>query len=94
MITKSAAGTLSGTGTYKRTIDGEFPNDFFAVKKDDGKVYKSGVTMSTSTGATEIKVNLTTAGLHKFPQISEQKGISTNNNFFFVLVDILISQIT
>lgn len=73
VITKTGL-EISGTGTYRRTVDAEFPNDFYGVKKSNGLVYQTGVSINAAAGKTDIDVDIATAGPHKFPQMSEQKG--------------------
>ncbi|AUR82875.1 hypothetical protein NVP1029O_42 [Vibrio phage 1.029.O._10N.261.55.A7] len=73
VITKTGL-EISGTGTYRRTVGAEFPNDFYGVKKSDGLVYQTGVSINAASGKTDIDVDIAAAGPHKFPQMSEQEG--------------------
>ncbi|MGF1719450.1 phage tail protein [Vibrio kyushuensis] len=66
---------LSGTGTYRRTIDGEFPDDYFGVKRLDNSQDKTGVSLAVETGNTNIDVDLLEAGPHMFPGSCEIEGI-------------------
>ncbi|PMJ92868.1 phage tail protein [Vibrio sp. 10N.261.55.A7] len=74
VITKTGK-ELSGTGTYRRTIDGEFPDDYFGVKRLDNTQDQTGVSLTIETGNTHIDVNLADAGAHMFPGVSEVQGI-------------------
>ncbi|PML45208.1 hypothetical protein BCT76_02785 [Vibrio tasmaniensis] len=76
-ITK-AGNLLSGTGTYRRTIDGEFPDDYFGVKRLDNTQDQTGVELKTETGNTHIDVDLLVAGSHMFPGSSELNGSWTS----------------
>ncbi|MFA0113746.1 hypothetical protein AB4407_08665 [Vibrio sp. 10N.261.46.E11] len=66
---------LSGTGTYRRTIDGEFPNDHFGVKRLVNTQDKTGVSLTIEAGKTHIDVAFAAAGPHTFPASSEVEGI-------------------
>ncbi|WED29151.1 hypothetical protein L3V77_24805 [Vibrio sp. DW001] len=74
VITKTDKA-LSGTGTYRRTIDGEFPDDYFGVKRLNNSQDMTGVTLGVIAGRTHIEVDLLQSGSHEFPGSSEVEGI-------------------
>lgn len=72
-------GVLDATsGSYYRLYGGDRTSDFNAVKKGDNATSTTGVLASFDGTNTKITVDFATAGPHKFPQMSEQKGVAPN----------------
>lgn len=70
-------GIIDATsGSYYRLYGGDRTADFNAVKLGDDSMSLTGVTVSFDGTNTKITVDIATAGQHKFPQMSEQKGVA------------------
>lgn len=71
---KVVTGVFSAdSGTYRVTVPGEFPDDYFGVRLPDGNNYTgAGVSITAAGGVTYIDVDNSAVPDHLFPGISEQ----------------------